>query len=216
MLLAVEMLKPTEAAVVARVSVRDVNRVIDEHILPDSMVSLEDGRRVLGAACSLIIFYFDSADRLTADERRFAIHEAGTLLRPTRLRNWRKLIAADWTIRHEFLTVDLSSFVRRTDEGLDRLAAARSIIVSDPGISGGSPVIKGTRIPVHDVAASVAAGVSVDRLLKAYPTLDAEKIELASVYAAAYPFRGRPRGGALPEGAVIVSDQRVPRLRKAG
>ena len=31
---ATEMLKATEAAVVARVSLRDVNRVIDERILP--------------------------------------------------------------------------------------------------------------------------------------------------------------------------------------
>ena len=31
----VDMLKPTEAAVVARVALRDVNRAIDEHILPE-------------------------------------------------------------------------------------------------------------------------------------------------------------------------------------
>ena len=31
-----EMLKASEAAVVSRVSLRDINRVIDEHILPDA------------------------------------------------------------------------------------------------------------------------------------------------------------------------------------
>ena len=69
MSLAAEMLKPTEAAVVARVSVRDVNRVIDERILPETLISFEDGRRVLAAACGFVSFYFGSADRLTADER---------------------------------------------------------------------------------------------------------------------------------------------------
>lgn len=217
MALAAEMLKPTEAAVVAHVSLRDVNRVIDERILPENMVSLENGRRVLGAACSLILFYFASADRLTADERRFAIRAAVPLLKPSRLRKGRELVATDWTIQHEFLTVDLSSFVRRAGEGLDRLAAARSMVVSDPEILGGTPVIKGTRIPVYDVAASVAAGIPIDRILDAYPSLDGGKVELAGIYAAANPFRGRPRGGdGLPEGAVIVSDHRVPRLRKAG
>ncbi len=209
---AAEMLKPTEAAVVARVSVRDVHRMIDERILPETLVSLDDGRRVLGAACGLVSFYFESADRLTADERRFAIQEASTLLRPARLRNWRELVGSDWTIRHGFLTVDLSSFMRETDEGLDRLAAARSLVVSDPEILGGTPVIKGTRIPVHDIAASVTAGIPFDRILKSFPALDLSKVDLARVYAEANPFRGRPRGGdALPEGAVILSDHRIPR-----
>lgn len=214
---AAEMLKPTEAAVVARVSVRDVNRVIDERILPETMVSLDDGRRVLAAACGLVSFYFESADRLTADERRFAIQEASALLRPARLRNWRELIGSEWTIRHGFLTVDLSSFMRATGEGLDRLAAARSLVVTDPEILSGTPVIKGTRIPVHDVAASIAAGVPFDRLLETYPALDLAKLDLARVYAEANPFRGRPRGGhRAPEGAVILGDHRVPRLRKVG
>lgn len=42
-----EMLKASEAAVVSRVSLRDINRVIDEHILPDAFVSLDNGRHVL-------------------------------------------------------------------------------------------------------------------------------------------------------------------------
>ncbi|NRP75544.1 hypothetical protein ILFOPFJJ_06467 [Ensifer psoraleae] len=33
-----KMLKASEAAVVSRVSLRDVNRIIDEHILPEAFV----------------------------------------------------------------------------------------------------------------------------------------------------------------------------------
>ncbi len=44
-----EMLKTTEAAVVSRVALRDVNRVIDEGILPDGFVTNDDGRYVLAA-----------------------------------------------------------------------------------------------------------------------------------------------------------------------
>ena len=81
---------------------------------------------------------------------------------------------------------------------------------------GGSPIIRGTRIPVYDVAASVAAGVPTDRVLAAYPSLDADKVELAAIYAEANPARGRPRtNGELPEGAIIVADRRVARRRKA-
>ena len=69
----VDMLKPTEAAVVARVALRDVNRAIDEHILPEGFFSVDDGRRVMATACALISFYFDSAKHLTSEERLFAI-----------------------------------------------------------------------------------------------------------------------------------------------
>ena len=214
---ATDMLKPSEAAVVARVALRDVNRVIDEHILPVGFFSLDDGRHVAATACTLIAFYFDSAKRLTSEERLFAIREVGSRLHRFRTRALASLIEEDWTVRHEFLTIDLAPFVRRTKERMERLAAAREIVVSDPDVLGGAPVVRGTRVPVHDVAASVAAGLKMDRILAAYPSLDSDKVELAAIYAQANPTRGRPRASdELPIGAAIVVDRRVPRRRKAG
>lgn len=214
---AAEMLKPTEAAVVARVALRDVNRVIDERILPESFVSVDDGRRVAVTACPLIAFYFDSAKRLTSEERLFAIREAGSRMHRFRTLALASLSAKDWIVRDEFLTIDLAPFVRRTKERMERLDAAREIIVSDPDMLGGVPVVRGTRVPVHDVAASVAAGLPVDRILAAYPSLDADKIELAAIYAEANPARGRPRANdVLPRGATIVAERRVAPRRKAG
>jgi len=117
-------------------------------------------------------------------------------------------------VRDEFLTIDLAPFVRRTTERMDRLAAARALVTTEPDVLGGTPVIRGTRVPVHDVAASVAADMSTDRILAAYPALDADKIELAVLYAKTNPARGRPRSNdSFPEGAVIISDRRVPRHR---
>lgn len=214
---AAEMLRPTEAAVVARVTIRDVNRAIDERILPEGFFSLDDGRRVAASACTLISFYFDSAKRLTAEEPLFAIREAGSRLHRLRARALASLIEEDWTVRDEFLTIDLAPFVKRTQERMDRLAAARELVVTDPDKLGGTPVIRGTRIPVYDVAASVAEGLPTDRILAAYPSLDADTIDLAAIYAEATPARGRPRSSdELPKGAVIVADRRVPRRRKAG
>jgi hypothetical protein len=63
----------------------------------------------------------------------------------------------------------------------------------------------------------VAAGLPIGRILAAYPSLDADKVELAAIYAEANPARGRPRASdELPKGAVIVAERRVPRRRKAG
>ena len=212
-----EMLKASEAAVVSRVSLRDINRVIDEHILPDAFVSLDNGRYVLAGACSLIAFYFESARRLTSEERLSAIRTAEPRLARSRALPWAALLREDWTVRDDFLTIDLLPFMKGASERLDDLAAAREMVTTSPDILGGTPVICGSRVPVYDVAASVAAGLSTDRILAAWPSLDAEKVRLASIYAEANPLRGRPRvSGDLPEGSVIITDRRVPRLRKAG
>ncbi|MGH8229825.1 MAG: DUF433 domain-containing protein [Steroidobacteraceae bacterium] len=219
MSLAVDMLKPTEAAVVARVALRDVNRAIDERILPEGFFSIDDGRRVAAIACTLIAFYFDTAKRLTSDERLSTIQEAGVRLRTffTRRRAHVSLADEDWVVRHDFITIDLAPFVKRAHERMERLVAARDAVVSDPEVLGGAPVLRGTRVPVHDVAASVTADLPMERILAAYPSLDANKVELATIYAEANPARGRPRNSdEFPKGAVVIADRRVPPRRTAG
>ena len=214
---AADMLKLTEAAVVAHVGLREVNRAIDERILPEWFVSTDDGRRVAATACPLISFYFNSAKRLTSEERLSAIKEAGSRLHRFRAHAFASLIEEDWTVRDDFLTIDFAPFLRRANVRMERLEAARDMVVSDPDVLGGAPVLRGTRVPVHDVAASVAAGLPIDRILAAYPSLDADKIELATIFAEANPARGRPRlFEELPKGATIIADRRVPRRRQDG
>jgi uncharacterized protein (DUF433 family) len=210
-----ELLTPSEAAVVSSVSVRDVNRVIDESILPDDFVRVGDGRHVRAAGCSLIAFYFESAKQLTSEQRLWAIKNAGPRLR--KRASAAALLKEDWILRDDFLTIDLAPFLRKTWERLGRLEEARALVVTSPEVLGGTPVIRGTRIPVYDVAASVAAGIPAGRIRAAYPSLDADKIELAAIYAEANPLRGRPRQNPeLPKGAAVVTDRRGSRRRKAG
>ncbi|AGG69841.1 Hypothetical protein SM2011_a0286 (plasmid) [Sinorhizobium meliloti 2011] len=54
---------------------------------------------------------------------------------------------------HEFLAIDLVPVMRDASERLD-LAAAREIVTASPDVLGGTPVIRGTPVPVYDVAAS--------------------------------------------------------------
>ena len=217
MTMTMEMLRPTEAAVVAHVALRDVNRVIDEGILPENLFSIDNGRHVRTTACILIDFYFNSAKSLTSEKRMLAIIEAGSRLDKFEELPWTALLEKDWTVRDDFLVINLFSFVKGTKERMDRLIAARDLVVTDPDILSGTPVIRGTRIPVYDVAASVAAGISNERILAAYPMLNAEKIELAQIYAEANPVRGRPRvTSELPKGTVIITDRKVSRRGKTG
>ena len=217
MLMNANMLKATEAAVVSRVALRDVNRAIDEGILPDEFFTLDNGRQVSAVACALISFYFESANRLTSEERLLAIREAGPRLRKSQALASAALLNEDWIVKHEFLTIDLAPFVKRTNDQLVRLEAARAMVTSSPDVLSGTPVIRGTRIPVYDVAASAVARMPMTRILAAYPNLDAEKVELATIFAEANPPRGRPSTGrALPKGAAVISDRRIPRRWTGG
>jgi uncharacterized protein (DUF433 family) len=57
-------------------------------------------------------------------------------------------------------------------------------IVSDPGVLGGKPCIKGTRISVEFILELVASGASRDDIISAYPQLRAEDVEQAARFAA--------------------------------
>lgn len=212
------MLTAAEAAVVAHVSLRDVNRAIDEQILPGDLYRIDDGRHVAADACSLISFYFETADQLTAEARLGVIRTVGPRLSASKGERVLGTPAKDrWIIHSAFLTIDLAPFAHRAAERLKRLRKARDMVVSTPDILGGLPVIRGTRVPVYDVAASLSAGIPVASILAAYLTLDAEKVELAGIYADANPPRGRPRHrSALPKGATLVSERRLPRRSRAG
>ena len=58
-------------------------------------------------------------------------------------------------------------------------------IVRDPGVCGGDPVFKGTRVTLRTVLASLAAGDSAEDILAAFPTLKAEDVHAAIAFAAA-------------------------------
>lgn len=81
---------------------------------------------------------------------------------------------------------------RRVESQLKELARVERMVVSDPEIMGGTPVFRGSRIPVELVADMVAQGASVEEILQGYPALDEDKIALASLYLRAFPRRGRP------------------------
>ncbi len=204
-----ETLTPAEIAAVAKVSVRDVNRTVDERILPDDCYDGSERMRLFKAdACTLIAFYFHSASYLTSEERIRTI----AIARKNSKKFFRNALKTEWIVRDGFLSIDLGPFLRSVREQLAKLAQARALVIEDPEILKGTPVIKGTRIPVYDIAASVEAGQPMDRIAAAYPGLTSRQIELAALFAQANPQRGRPPRTSGPPGkAVIVSNRRVAR-----
>ena len=60
----------------------------------------------------------------------------------------------------------------------------RDRIVRDPQIVGGEPILKGTRVTLRTVLASLAEGATTNEILADFPTLSEEDIRAAIAFAA--------------------------------
>jgi uncharacterized protein len=74
---------------------------------------------------------------------------------------------------------------------MSRIARRHERIAIDPGVMGGKPCIKGTRIPVELILEKLAQGLSFEELLEAYPGLTAEDLRAAGAF-------GRADARAMP------------------
>ncbi len=60
----------------------------------------------------------------------------------------------------------------------------RPYITRDPAICGGEPVITGTRVTVRTVLASLAEGMSMDEVLRDFPSLTPDALRAVVAFAA--------------------------------
>jgi uncharacterized protein (DUF433 family) len=58
------------------------------------------------------------------------------------------------------------------------------LIISDPEILNGKPIVKGTRISVALILQCIASGMTKEDILRGYPTLTGEGLEAALDFAA--------------------------------
>lgn len=97
-----------------------------------------------------------------------------------------------------------------TDRAASGLDKAEAMVVSDPEIMAGTPVIRGTRIPVQLVAEMRKQGASIEEILSGYSSLTRELIELADIYAQAHPLRRSKPQTRLPRGARVIARKTYP------
>jgi uncharacterized protein (DUF433 family) len=106
------------------------------------------------------------------------------------------------------VTIQIKHVRQEVEEQLSRLREAQQMTISDPEILRGTPVFRGTRIPVELVAEMLVDGATVEEILEGYPALDRERVELAPLYMRAFPRRGRPSqrpwAGAQRSAGVIL------------
>jgi len=87
------------------------------------------------------------------------------------------------------IRIDIADAVDVVDQRLARLAELKSHVdFSD----GGDPMIKGTDIEVHRIAALLDGGMTSGEISEDYPGIAQGQVEAAREFAAAYPKPGRP------------------------
>jgi len=60
----------------------------------------------------------------------------------------------------------------------------RKHIQRDPKLCGGEPVVRGTRVTVRTILASLAEGATIEQILEDFPTLAEEDVRAVIAFAA--------------------------------
>lgn len=210
----VKMLSSHESAYLAGLSERDMHRAIDENLVPKELVHVGKERRAFTPAVSVLMaFYMGHRDRLTGNERRRVIENTAHRVHREFLdENFSMGLSVSFLTGVSGVEPDddlkiVTPYIERVRDRLDRLVKARDLVHSTSEVLSGTPVIRGTRIPVHSVAGTYAEE-GIKGTLDAYPALDRDTVELAKLYADTHPRRGRPKTRAVPEGTTALRTRR--------
>lgn len=181
-----ESLNRREAALLAEVSLRSVDKAIEEKVVRPSR-----GRRqgtVLDRGDVLAIALIARAQLPLSKPTKRRINEWIHGFPPEEaLEETKELLLSDVLIlRFDAEFGQLATRLGRYLEGRERHIESRL------EVQGGEPVIAGTRLPVHALAERLRRGDSIDDLVEDYPGISRGAFEAARIYAESHPKRGRP------------------------
>ena len=167
-----------------------VNKAIDDGIV--NVIRLDDGRRtrarrmvdetaILYLLCTKLISL-----NLTLSAKR-------NLYQSLRKLRGKSAHSSPSILLDNFLSFDPGPQFLHWRNCIAHYAEAREAhVVRDPEIMGGVPTVRGTRIPVHSLAARFEGGESVADIKRDYPHVKHEALLAALAYAKANPKVGRP------------------------
>lgn len=187
-----------EAAFIAGLTDRQMNRVVDEHLVPQTLFEQRGNSRLftrLGAAFAK--FYFATEDLLIAGARRQVLDEltarVDKLPAKDGILTLTTLDAISWKVERKFVEVDVLPFLQDAFNRAKEVDQAEALVTTDPEIMNAAPVFAGTRVPIETVLGSLASGIDMQRLKRSYPFLTEAHVHAAKVYDKVHPRRGRPR-----------------------
>ncbi|TAU66353.1 DUF433 domain-containing protein [Rhizobium ruizarguesonis] len=192
---------PTEAAAVSEIGIKSVHNAIDKRIIGRPSTS-HRSRAITDDDLLRLKLWFGVGSILSAERRKrlFAAIDENP--------------EADTVRADDYLIVDVARAREHLAARGEALREADKIIHSVKGVVGGEPVFKGTRVPVRTIAAMKLQGAATDEIVEGYPALTARMVDLAEIWVAAHPARGRPRK-LSEQGLKVKSVKRLP-LGKAG
>ena len=177
-----------EVFAVTEIPAHKIVRMINDAVLPASVCLTRGKNKALRAySMPMTIFGANEAEALSKRTRNEIMRLVGNFTR----KNWRRLLedsenAENLRYENGNLAIDLGNAVRDAMAGLKRLISAREQIVEDPNMRGGIPTIRGTRIGVYEIS-GLRKNEDLVTILKHYPSLWREHVELATLYEKAYP-----------------------------
>ncbi|WP_087004050.1 DUF433 domain-containing protein [Rhizobium sullae] len=193
---AVREYTPAEAAAVSEIGIKSVHNAIDKRILA-TRLSHSSVRALTDDDLLRLKLWYGVGSILSAERRKRLFDTIDENPNAATVR-------AD-----DYLIVDVARAREQLAARSEALREADKIIHSVKGVVGGEPVFKGTRIPVRTIAAMKQQGATIDELVEGYPALTARMVDLAEIWVAAHPARGRPRK-LSEQGLKVKSVNRLP------
>ena len=171
-----------EASWVTGLSVKAVNKAIEDAAVPVRIVRAGGVRRRSVPYPSLLCL---------------KLHAEGLKRLPLRMRRevFRRVLSESQLKQLKYtdaLIIDVGGARGKMSRKLQDLEKASDMVQCDPDIMAGTPVFRGTRIPIYLVADMIEQGAPIEEVLEGYPSLTREMVRYAGVYAATHPRRGRP------------------------
>ncbi|MDQ4040628.1 MAG: DUF433 domain-containing protein [Actinomycetota bacterium] len=188
------MFSAREAAALGGVTIRGVNKAIEQGVIEATKVGRQTAIPDTELAPLALLDEVSKSLRLALDQKR-------------QIRNWLAHLPITQLEKPEQFELAPALMVFVNEQVAERVREAvryaelrEKYIDSDPETKGGVPVIRGTRVTASAVAARLDAGDTIESLMEDYPDVPGEALEVAATYARTHPRRGRPPRPSRPVG----------------
>jgi uncharacterized protein (DUF433 family) len=171
-----------EVSWITGLSVKAVNKAIEDANVPVRVTRAGRVRRRYVPYGSLVCLqlHAEGLNRLPLRERREVFRRVLKEPEQKQLRYTDALI------------IDVDGVRSKMRGKVHEMERAATMIHCDPEIMAGTPIFRGTRIPVYLIADMIKEGAPLKEVIEGYPSLTEKMVEHARIYAATHPKRGRP------------------------
>ena len=177
------LLSRNEAATLSGVSLNAVNKAVEQRVVRPSRT--KQGKTLLAAEDAVALALFSRVPVSLPVAFKRGIRDWVVALSPKD--------AGEEFALSEAMTVSFTKELAQVRRRVDKYVKLREKYIEiNPMVMAGTPVIRGTRVPVRTLAKLVEGGESREALAEDYPHIPQDAYEVAVLWAKGNPRRGRP------------------------